>query len=60
VSHLLHSTGCIKDLMLELLRVHDDEMQQHTSRNSEPDFLCSQYHRPNKKDAIKEKQTRFI
>lgn len=45
--------------MSELLRVFaNDDCEPDT--DPVPDFLCSQYHRPNKKDAIKEKQTRFI
>ena len=54
---LFHSYRLCEEIVSALLRV-----QAGGKANPElqiPDFLCSGFERPNKKIAIKEKQTRF-
>ena len=45
--------------MSELLVVHASGTT-NTSELATPGFLCSEFEKPDKKEAIKEKQTRFM
>ena len=45
--------------MTELLKVYNSNHGVNP-QSTIPDFLCSQFERPNKKEAVKEKQTRFM
>ena len=47
--------------MSELLKVRHDDISGNSQYDSTiPDYLCSEFEKPDKKEAIKEKQTRFI
>lgn len=52
-----YCVGYVKELMSELLEVFASGRQETTLTVT--DSLCSEFQRPNKKTAIKEKQTRF-
>jgi len=49
-------SGYVKELMSELFTVFT---AGKAAKSPTPDFLCSDFDRPNKKKAIKDKQTRF-
>ena len=51
-------TGYVKDLMTELLHMCTTE-GFIDAPCSIPDFLCSNFDRPNKKEAISQQQKRF-
>ena len=51
------STGYVQDLMDELLEVCD--AGETSSPVAVPDFLCSEFERPDKKIAVMHKQSRF-
>ena len=49
--------GYVDELMSELMNIHRAESNIGLPMMQE--FLCSKFIRPNKKEAVKEKQTRF-
>ena len=53
--------GYIKDLLSELFVVHRTGGNKGRTKKKHrfPQYLCSNFDRPNKVDAIKQKQTRF-
>lgn len=51
--------GYVQDLMSELIKFHHTGGTKGHPKPSFPGFLCSKFDKPNKLDAVKEKQTRF-